>query len=197
MSGNRREFIKSGGAIAAGLITAPVIVAGMDTDNKLKIEPSKTSSKDDFNFYPGNWEIRVERLAKRFQNSKEWLEYRATEEIRPILNGLGFVGQFRQTIDGNTYEGMALHLFDPATKLWSNYWADSDRGFLEPPVIGSFDGKGGTFYGRDTFENKSIDVLYKWDVTDRNNPVWSQAFSRDAGKTWETNLIMRYGSVKR
>ena len=179
------------------MMTAPVIVAGMETDTKLKIEPSKTSSKTDFNFYPGDWEIRVERLAKRFQNSKEWIEYRATEEIRPILNGLGFVGQFRQTVNGNTYEGMALHLFDPGTRLWSNYWADSDRGFLEPPVIGSFDGKGGVFYGKDTFDKNPVDVIYKWDVTDRNNPVWSQAFSRDAGKTWETNLIMHYGIVKR
>lgn len=200
MTLTRRQFLKTGGIIAGGFAFAPAMIHAMNDQtisDDLKIVPSKTSSKNDFDFYPGDWEIRVERLAKRFQNSKEWLENRATEELRPILNGLGLIGQFRQKTDSGLYEGMAMHLFDPATRLWSNYWADSDRGFLEPPVIGSFDGKGGVFYGKDSHDGKPVDVMYKWDLTDRSNPVWSQAFSRDKGKAWETNLIMHYSKTKR
>lgn len=200
MTYDRRQFLKKGGIIAGGLAIAPAMIHAMNDQNildDLKKIPSKTSSKTDFDFYPGEWEIRVERLAKRFQNSKEWLENRATEELRPILKGLGLIGQFRQKTDNGVYEGMALHLFDPETRLWSNYWADSDRGFLEPPVIGSFDGKGGIFYGKDSHDGKPVDVMYKWDLTDRSNPVWSQAFSRDKGKTWETNMIMHYSKPKR
>jgi len=161
----------------------------------LKIVPSKTSSKNDFDFYPGNWTIRIRRLSKRLQRSNDWTESHATEEIRPILNGLGLIGQFQAKTDNSGYEGMALHLFDPATKLWSNYWADSDRGFLEPAVTGSFEKNAGVFYGKDRFENKPIDVMYKWDLSDRNNPVWSQEFSNDGGKAWETNLIMHYSKA--
>jgi hypothetical protein len=200
MTFSRREFIRTGGLIAASLSLSPVIMNGMDkqqifSTDDLKIVPSKTSSKSDFDFYPGNWTIRVRRLKRRFQSSIDWIEDQAAEEIRPILGGLGLIGQFRQKTDDAIYEGMALHLFDPATKLWSNYWADSDLGFLEPAVTGSFEKNAGVFYGKDVFENKPIDVMYKWDLSDRNNPVWSQAFSNDGGKTWETNLIMHYSKA--
>lgn len=161
----------------------------------LKIIPSKTSSQNDFAFYAGNWKIRVKKLKAFLKGSNEWVEQDATEEIRPILNGLGYVGQFQQTVNGLRYEGLAIHLFDPATRLWSNLWADSNTGRLDPPVVGSFEGDSGTFYGKDRFDNKPIDVMFRWDLKDRNNPVWTQAFSADGRKTWETNYIMYYSKL--
>ena len=85
---------------------------------------------------------------------------------------------------------MTLRLFNPATRLWSIYWADSNRGILETPVVGSFENSIGQFYSTDIFNGRKIMVVYQWDKSDTENPVWSQAFSEDNGKTWEWNWYM-------
>ena len=197
---SRRQFLQTGGLIAAGLSLAPAMVRAMNHEstnlsNDLKIVSSEISSQNDFAFYAGKWKIRVKKLKTRLKNSNDWVEQEATEEIRPILNGLGYIGQFQQTVNGVHYEGLAIHLFDPAAKLWSNLWADSNTGKLDPPVVGSFEKDNGVFYGKDRFDNKPIDVMFRWDLKDRNNPVWSQAFSADSGKTWETNCYMYYSRL--
>jgi len=89
-----------------------------------------------------------------------------------------------------SHEAMALRLFNPKTKLWSIYWADSNVVVLDPPVVGSFDGKIGSFHAKDLWEGTPIIVQFRWDKTNADSPVWSQAFSTDNGKTWEWNWHM-------
>ena len=56
-----------------------------------------------------------------------------------------------------------VRVFDPATRLWAIYWADSRfPGPLDPPVVGSFDGDVGTFEGPDTFAGRPVLVRYTW-----------------------------------
>ena len=45
----------------------------------------------------------------------------------------------------------------------------------------------GHFFTRDRFNGKEIVVVFRWDARDKNNPVWSQAFSGDKEQTWEWN----------
>jgi hypothetical protein len=85
---------------------------------------------------------------------------------------------------------MTLRLFNPATRLWSIYWADSYAGVLDPPVVGSFENTIGTFYTRDIYNNIPIIMKFVWDKTNIDHPVWSQAFSLDNGETWEWNWYM-------
>jgi len=92
-------------------------------------------------------------------------------------------------VGGKPYEGVALRLFNAKTKLWSIYWADSNSGALDPPVVGSFANKVGHFFARDTYKGQSIIVVFRWDVRNPQRPIWSQAFSVDEGKNWEWNSI--------
>lgn len=154
--------------------------------------PSPSSSQKDFEFYAGKWKIRNKKLKTLFNNSTEWIEFDAEEEIRQVLFGLGYVGQYKTIINNKPFEGAAFHLFNPETKLWSNYWADSNRGVMEVPVVGSYNNDIGLFYAKDTLGEKKIDLRFHWDVTNKDKPVWSQAFSDDGRKTWETNWIMYY-----
>jgi len=154
---------------------------------ELDIQPSATSSKNDFDFLVGKWKLKDKKLKSRLNNSKEWIEFESTVEMSKLLNGIGNMDIYRTTADGNPFEGIALRLFNPQTKLWSIYWADGNRGVLDPPVVGSFEGNIGRFYGKDKFNGKDIIVVFQWNKTDPNNPVWSQAFSPDNGKTWEWN----------
>jgi hypothetical protein len=154
---------------------------------EIDIQPSATSSQNDFDFLVGQWKLKDKKLKSRFNNSNEWIEFESTVEMRKLLHGIGNMDIYRTTVEGKPFEGVALRLFNPKTKLWSIYWADSKVGVMDPPVVGSFEGNIGRFYCKDKFNGKDIIVVFQWDKTDPNNPVWSQAFSADNGKTWEWN----------
>jgi hypothetical protein len=106
------------------------------------------------------------------------------------------MNKFSATFDGKPFQGIAIRLFNPQTKLWSVYWADNNVVAFDPPVVGSFDGNIGKLYCKDVFKGQGIIVLYHWDKTDIDNPIWSQAFSTDKGKTWEWNWYMYASRVK-
>ena len=158
----------------------------------LEIVASATSSHNDFDFLIGKWKIHNRRLKTRLVNSTEWIEFEAGAECRKLLNGFGNIDSFHTTVDGKPYEGMALRLFNPKTKLWSIYWANGDTCVLEVPQVGSFENKTGRFYARDTFEGKEVIVQFHWDATNPEAPIWSQAFSPDDGQTWEWNWYMTF-----
>jgi hypothetical protein len=157
---------------------------------ELIIKASETSSQNDFDWFVGNWKIYNKKLKARLVNSNEWIEFEATDEVHRILDGKGFANYYRTTFDGEPFEGLSLTLFNPETKLWSIYWADSKTGKMESPSVGSFDGNIGTFYSKDTFNGKDIIVKHQWDITNPDRAVWTQAFSTDKGITWETNWYM-------
>jgi hypothetical protein len=32
-------------------------------------------------------------------------------------------------------------------------------------------------------------MMFRWDVRDKDHPIWGQAFSADEGKSWEWNMF--------
>ena len=160
-----------------------------DSGGDLIIKPSPTSSSKDFNYLIGNWKLKNRKLKSRLTNNTEWIEFESKVEMYQVLGGNGNIDRYTDTATGKPYEGIALRLFNSKTKLWSIYWADSNSGTLDPPVVGSFENKIGHFFCKDTYNGKKIIVVFRWDVRNPDLPIWSQAFSTDNGKTWEWNSI--------
>jgi hypothetical protein len=158
----------------------------------LNIAASANSSASDFDFLAGKWKIHNRKLKTRLNNCTEWIEFEAFGESCKILNGFGNRDTFKTEFGGTSFEAITLRLFNPKTKLWSIYWADSNVVVLDVPQVGSFDGDIGKFYARDIFQGQNIIVLFVWDKSNRNTPVWRQAFSTDDGKTWEWNWYMTF-----
>jgi hypothetical protein len=143
----------------------------------------------------GSWTARNRRLRERLAGSDEWEEFDSTSRAWPILDGMGNEDDLHTDFQGG-FVGMSLRFFDPETRLWSIYWADSRRsGLLDPPVIGGFEDGVGVFEGDDTFEGRPIRVRFIWSRTDTSTPRWEQAFSEDGGDTWETNWIADFTRV--
>lgn len=162
--------------------------AKISASGELEITASQTSSEHDFEFLKGKWRMKHKRLVTRLKNSNDWTEFESTDEnFGMMLNGLGNTDIYRATIDGKPFEGFTLRLFNPKTRLWSLYWVASNTGVLDPPVVGSFEGNIGRFYTKDVYQGKPIIMMFVWDKTNPDEPVWSQAFSPDNGKTWEWN----------
>jgi hypothetical protein len=165
-------------------------------NEELEIIASVTSSHTDFDFYIGKWNIRNRKLKERLNNSNELIEFDSTDATSHLLKGFGNMNKFSATFDGEPFEGIAIRLFNPTTKLWSISWADSTAVAFDPPMVGSFNGNIGKMYCKDEFKGQDIIVLFHWDKTDIDNPIWSQAFSIDKGKTWEWNWYMYASRIK-
>jgi hypothetical protein len=154
------------------------------------------SDVSDFDFWLGEWQIRNRRRRERLAGSDEWEEFAARATAWRILDGHGNADEFRTEHDGG-FVGMSFRFFDPETRLWSIYWADSRRaGLLDPPVLGSFDGDVGVFEGDDTFDGRPIRVRFTWSGVTTPTPRWEQAFSEDGGESWETNWEMDFARVE-
>lgn len=163
-----------------------------NSNGDIHIIASKNSSPEDFDFFIGSWKIHNKKLKTRLNHCTEWLEFEATSECHKILNGFGNTDQFITEFNGVPFQGATFRLFNPKTRLWSIYWADSKVVVLDVPQIGSFDGNIGRFYAKDVFEGKPITVVFQWDKMNPEAPVWSQALSLDNGKTWEWNWEMTF-----
>ncbi|WP_276483336.1 hypothetical protein [Paraflavitalea pollutisoli] len=166
-----------------------------DAAGDLAISPSDTSSFSDFDFLIGSWQVRNVKLKTRLNGCTEWVEFVATQELRTVLFGQGNIDHFRTDFFGKPFEGLTLRLFNPLTRLWSIYWADSNAVTLDAPVSGSFQDYIGYFFTRDSFEGKPIIMQFRWDATNPEEPVWSQAFSADNGQSWEWNWYMYFSRL--
>jgi len=154
-----------------------------------------TSSARDFDFWMGTWQSSNRRLRKRLAGCDEWDEFEGTCVARPVLDGFANVEEFQTDYAGG-FVGMAVRVFDPATRLWAIYWADSRfPGLLESPVVGSFSDGVGIFECDELFEGRQIIVRYTWSDITATSARWAQSFSDDGGETWETNWTVEHTRV--
>ena len=141
---------------------------------------------------------RIAQLKRRLAGETEWISFDGSSTFRKILGGLGNFDENEIRKPDVTYIGATLRLYDPAKRSWSIYWMDSrmpsgdSRGIA---LVGSFENGIGTFFSDETFEGKPIKVRYIWNLTNPDRPHWQQAFSPDAGKTWEVNWVNEFTRV--
>ena len=140
--------------------------------------------------------MKNKHLNSRLNNCKEFTEFEGTVENHNGLEGMGNFDIVRRDNNGKIYEGRTIRTFDPETRLWRIYWIDSNGGPIDPPVIGSFNNGIGLFFCKDVQVGRPVIVVFKWDKTNPEMPVWSQAFSDDNGKTWEWNYTNTSYRVK-
>jgi hypothetical protein len=164
----------------------------LSPDGRIAMTASASSSKKDFDYLVGRWRIRNRTLKKPLAGSNEWEEFDADQELRPVLLGLGNVDIFHTELGGQPFEGLTVRLFDPKTRLWTIYWADTSTMTLDDGKVGSFDGDQGDFFGREVVEGKDVIVKFHWDKRNPGSPIYSRAFSADAGHTWEWNWYSNF-----
>lgn len=153
---------------------------------------NENDGRRDFDFFMGNWDSQHRRLRERLQGSQDWEEFSGRSEAHRVLGDLGNFDEITMNRAGGETKGMTVRLFDPATRQWSIYWADSTKGVLQAPMIGEFTDGRGEFYDREVFAGKSIFSRFIWSAITASSCRWEQAFSADGGKSWETNWIMDF-----
>ena len=152
--------------------------------------PADMSGVHDFDFQVGDW--RVHHRVKR--PSGEWFEFDGTCSNRPLMGGAANVEDNRFDKPSGVTRGVAMRAYDPTTASWAIWWIDSraPHAPIDPPVIGRFDNGVGTFYSDGTLDGKPMRTRYTWSHITNTSARWEQAYSFDAGKTWDTNWTMEF-----
>jgi hypothetical protein len=156
-------------------------------------EPVAGPPGHEFDFLYGQWVVHNHLLKQRLANSHEWIAFEALDAFHALPGNLGSEENYSSQ-HWPDFVAIGLHLYDPAQKLWTLYWADNrnDMGTMQKLASGKFEGSIGTFYALDTFDDKPITVRILWKRVDQNHAHWEQAFSTDTGSTWETNWTMDF-----
>jgi hypothetical protein len=131
-------------------------------------------------------ELHVAHRRRARDGGDGWETFTSTHRGATSLDGAVSVDEVGLP-DGRT--GMTFRVRERATGRWSIWWVSSDRGRLEPPVRGGFDGAGvGTFVGA---EDDQL-VRFTWSDTTTDRPVWVQELSTDGGRSWALDWEMRF-----
>lgn len=156
-------------------------------------DPSADTGARDFDFFVGNWTARHRRLKARLAGSTEWEEFGGTSRMFKLMDGHGNVDDNVIDLPSGRYRAATMRAYDPTTRQWAIWWLDGRNPHqIDVPMRGSFSNGVGTFYADEAFEGRPIRVRFVWSHITPHSCRWQQAFSPDAGKTWETNWVMDF-----
>jgi hypothetical protein len=163
------------------------------TTAKLAPPASARPDVNDFSFLVGEWRVH-HRYLRVTETSRAWVDVDGTASHRELMGGRANVEEHTIGRRGGANRAVALRSYDPKASQWSIWWLDGRTPLddLDPPVQGRFANGVGTFHGDTMINGKPTRVRYIWSQITATSARWEQGYSRDAGKTWETNWIMEF-----
>jgi hypothetical protein len=149
----------------------------------------------DFDFLFGEW--RVHHRIKRPVDGGKWQEFEGTCSVRPLMDGYANVEDHAFQRPTGVTRAVGLRAYDPKTGQWAIWWVDGrvPSNAVDPPTKGAFENGVGSFYWDGTLDGKPIRTRFIWSQIAPQSARWEQAYSADAGKTWETNWVMEFRRV--
>ncbi len=159
--------------------------------------PSANNRNRDFDFNYGHWKVRVSRLDGQLVDSTKWLDYDGVSEVTPVWNGRGNLIELEADGPAGHLEGVGLRLYNQETHQWNLNWAASRTGIMgTPPTIGAFKEGRGEFFDQELLDGRDILVRNSYSDIKADGARFEQAFSADAGKTWEKNWVITFARKK-
>lgn len=156
----------------------------------LELDPA---APNDFDFIIGDWRVKHKRLNFRLANCLEWTDFEGQSSTTKILGGFGNLEDNILNFPEESVRAVAMRSYCQKSGNWSIWWLDGRSPTqLDTPVVGKFENRIGIFYADGILDERPIKVRFTWTATPGEPPRWEQAFSGDAGKTWETNWKMEF-----
>ena len=179
-------------ATAAGILSILgllVAAAGTAQQSSVAAVAERRDGQHDFDFNIGTWNTHIQRLQKPLSGSTSWVQLNGTVTVRPIWGGRAQYEEIEA--DGATghFEGMTLFLYNPESHQWTQTYASSRAGSLNPSLTGGFKDGRGELFGVDQYGGRAILVRTVWSDIKPDSHHFEQSFSEDGGKTWEPNFV--------
>jgi len=176
------------------ILTAGLLFATTDDVVSATADTGPAAGPHGFDFEFGTW--RVHHRIKRASDGS-WTEFDGTCTDHGLMDGSANVEEHRFDKPTGVTWGVAMRAFDPKSATWAIWWIDGrdPHGALDPPVKGRFENGVGTFYSDGVINDKPVRTRYVWSAITHDSARWEQAYSYDAGKSWDTNWIMDFRRV--
>ena len=145
-----------------------------------------------FDFLYGDWSVKNRKLKRRLVGENDWREFPGHLSVRPILGGGGNMDELTLDDPAGASRGSSIRLYDAATKIWSIYWIDSRSPVIEPPVKGRMIDGVATLTGDENYNGRMVRVRFIYENLTPTTGRWSQAYSIDGERSWETNWVMDF-----
>ena len=143
-----------------------------------------------FDFLHGDWLIH-HRYLRIKDGRREWRDAEGTMTCRAVLGGSANVEEHAIGMPGGGYRAVGLRSYDAKAARWFIWWLDGRAPHeIDAPVQGRFEDGVGTFHGDTTIDGRPTRVRFVWSGITPTSARWEQAYSTDAGRTWETNWVM-------
>ena len=146
----------------------------------------------DFDFSIGVWKSRIRRLQRPLTGSKEWIDVTATVTVSKVWQRRANLEETEADGPAGHLEGLTLRLYNPESRQWYLYWANSKGGTLGTPNVGEFRNGRGEFIDCEVLSGRAIFARNGFTDIIPNSSRFEQAFSDDGGKTWEINWFMTF-----
>jgi hypothetical protein len=175
--------------LLCGLVQ-PALAAPLQPRPPANPAPAPRDGSHDFDWEIGRWTTVLRYRPEPLTGSNRWLDYRGTSDVRAVLGGRANLVELSVAGTAGRIEGASLRLYNPQARQWALNFASIRNGQLTAPVHGAFDANGrGLFYGQDTLDGRAVLVRFVISDVTPNSARFEQAYSADAGATWEVNWI--------
>jgi hypothetical protein len=197
-AGNKRSYVPKrllAGVLLYCLIAAVHSTQGFSQQNSgaaptsARHSPAARDGQHDFDFEIGSWKTHLSRLQQPLTDSKVWVDYEGTTEVRKIWNGRANLVELEVDGPQGHIEALSLRLYNRDTRKWSLNFASASGATLGPATIGEFKNGRGEFYDQETLNGRSIRVRFVISEITAASCHFEQAFSEDGGKSWQVNWI--------
>lgn len=177
MSMLRRTMLQAGAGLGVATLLAAAAKAAAATPS------TAPSGGGDFAFLAGEWRIANHRL-----NDGKWDEFAGEATVHALLGGLASIEELR--IPARNFFGMGVRVFHLKDRQWADHWTSAGNGVVNDPMMGRFENGVGTFLAED--KDGATRIIYRgmWDRITPTSCRWTQASSRDGGKTWDYDWYM-------
>lgn len=144
----------------------------------------------------GCWKTHSSRLMQPLRGSSDWRDMDGYTNVTAIWNGRANIAEYKAAGSAGEVELLALRTYDPTTDQWHLYFSHPNTGTIDVPGVGVARDSRIDFYDQENREGKAIWVRFSiWRITS-DTAQSEQAFSIDAGKTWEVNWVNKYTRIR-
>jgi hypothetical protein len=176
------------------VVLQPIEGAAQQNSNTSKTSPQRAPTErdgqHDFDFQIGTWKTHVKRLVHPLTGSTTWAEYDGSTAVRKIWNGRANLSELEADGPAGHLENLSLRLYNPESHQWSLNYANSRGGAIDVPfTVGQFKSGRGEFFDMEPINGRNTLVRNVWSDITPTSCRFEQAFSQDAGNTWEVNWI--------
>ncbi len=181
--------------LAAGLALV-VALAGNALAGEVQADPAGRDGSHDFDFNLGTWHTHIQRILDPFTGATHRVTLDGTVAVRKVWNGRAWLEEISADGPDGHWDGTTLFLYNPRSGQWSQTYAGSDDGKLNPPTIGSFHDGVGELYATDTYQGRQVLLRGTWADITPDSHTYTEAWSDDGGRTWAPYFIARLTRIK-